>query len=77
MASRTCPRDGDVFLVERRMMMRMKTALTGAGLSLLQIHDLYLPSTVVDVSEHLLIPAKALGLNAYNLPIVTLILATK
>lgn len=48
-----------------------------AGLTLLRMQDLYLPPDIQQVSEHILIPASALDLTAYALPIVKFVMARK
>lgn len=55
----------------------IQEAIKRAGLTLLQMYDLCLPSDIQEVSEHILIPASELGLSVYTLPIVKLIIARK
>lgn len=57
--------------------VEIEQATKRVGLNLLQMYDLCLPSYVREVSEHILIPAHALGLSEYTLPIVKLIIAKK
>lgn len=71
----------DGYLVERDSFLmsdaEIEDAIKQAGLTLLQMYDLCLPQEVQEVSEHILIPASDLGLSAYSLPIVKLIIAKK
>lgn len=71
----------DKYLVELDSFLmsdaEIEQAIKRAGLTLLEMYDLYLPPHVQEVSEHILIPASAIGLTAYTLPIVKLIIAKK
>lgn len=75
------------FLSKDKQLVRFDSFLMGdtaivkclreAGMSLLQMYDLYLPSEANEVSEHVVISASAHGVSVYKLPIVKLILAKK
>lgn len=55
----------------------IESALKKSGLTLVQMNDLYLPRRVEKVSEHVSIPANAVSVSVYDLPIVKFIMARK
>ena len=57
--------------------LEIEQAVKQAGFTSLQMYDLNLPPDVEGISDHILIPARVLGLNVYTLPIVKLIIARK
>lgn len=64
----------DSFLMDD---MEITQALTDAGMAVIEMADLKLPESVGTISPHIKIPAKALGVTPYDLPIVKLIVARK
>lgn len=48
-----------------------------AGLTLKQTYDLFLPTDVERVSRDIMVPASYLGLTAYTIPVVKLVIAQK
>lgn len=71
----------DKYVIERDSFLMSDTeiedALKRAGLTLIQMYDLYMPSDVQKVSNDILIPASERGLSEYTLPVVKLIIAKK
>jgi hypothetical protein len=48
-----------------------------AGLTPLLLEDLYLPADITNISPHILIPARELGVSPHRLPILRLIVARR
>lgn len=71
----------DKYIVKRDSFLmndaEIEDALKRAGLTLLKMYDLCLPSDVQKVSKDILIPASERGLSKYTLPVVKLIIAEK
>ena len=55
----------------------LRKAITEAGLTCVEMYNLCLLEEVAQVSEHITIPASALGLSVHELPIVKLVMARK
>ncbi len=64
----------DSFLMDDDSLIKF---INRSGLEIIELHDVYLPNKVRNISSHINIPAEALNLSPYSIPIVKFIMARK
>ncbi len=77
--SRFVTKDGSIIELDSFLMddNEIENSMEKAGLTVTEMHDLYLPGNTIKVSKDISIPASSLGLSVYSLPIIKLVIAKK